>query len=129
VLFGVSRRAAGVGGAAAFRVLGIASHRIIPAAWLAVFRFAAGLTVPGALSMLCRGGLCVFAVAAIHDCFNILSVCVAASHVCDIFAAAAGLRLVIRGGLFAMVFCMIAAGASGICGGVLFGRGRCRRCL
>lgn len=122
----------GAGGTAAFRVLRIASRRIIPAAWLAVLRFAAGLTVPGStagLSIVGRGGLCVFAVAAIHDCFSVLAVSVAASHACDIFSVAAGLRLVIRGGLIAMEFCMIAAGASGICGGVLFGRGRCRRRL
>jgi hypothetical protein len=54
---------------------------------------------------------------------------VAASHACDIFAVATGLRLVIRGGLIAKVLCMVATDASGICGGVLFGRGRCRRCL
>ena len=63
-LFGLSRRAAvfGAGRAAALRVLGIASHRIIPAAWLAVFRFAAGLTVPGTtagLSIVGRGGRCM----------------------------------------------------------------------
>jgi hypothetical protein len=36
--------------------------------------------------------------------FSVLAVCVAASHVSDIFAVAAGLRLVIRRGLIAMVF-------------------------
>src|ERR1700741_608290 len=100
VLFGVSRRAAlfGAGGAAAFRVPGIASHHIIPAAWLVFPGTTAGLSIGG------RGGRCVFAVAAIRDCISILAVCVAASHVSDIFAVAAGLRLMIRPGLIAMVF-------------------------
>ena len=77
------------------------------AAWLAVPRTTAGLSIGG------RGGRCVFAVAAIRDCISILAVGVAASHVSDIFAVAAGLRLMIRPGLIAMVFSMVATAPAG----------------